>query len=86
MLLLIHEPRPDRDDEQPPPRRRLPHVPWRPFAWVAAFFWLLYLAGAVGGLAGYLILLGAISMGGWRLNRWLDGICWTGMRDYTRGF
>ncbi|MDQ3740065.1 MAG: hypothetical protein M3320_07110 [Actinomycetota bacterium] len=86
MLLLIHESREPSDDAAPPPRRSLPHVPWRPFAWVAAFCWLLFLAGAVGGLAGYVILLGAISLGLWRLNRWLDGLHWTGMRDYTRGY
>lgn len=86
MLLLIHEPRDDGDDEPPRPRRPLPHVPWRPFAWVAAFCWLMFLAGAVNGFAGYLILLGAICLGGWRVNRWLDGQDWGGMRNYTRGF
>lgn len=85
MLLLIEDREPERP-EPPAPRRPLPHVPWRPFAWVAAFLWLLYLAGAVGGLPGYLILLGAIGLAGWRTNRWLDGVCWTGMRDYRRGF
>ncbi len=85
MLLLIHEP---RDEGDPPPRDRrpLPRVPWRPFAWVAAFFWLLFVAGAVGGLAGYLILLLAISVACWRVDRWLEGQDWGGMRNYTRGY
>ena len=85
-MLLIHEPRDERGDEPPAPRRPLPEVPWRPFAWFAAFCWVLLAAGQVGGLAGYLILLGAICVAGWRVNRWLDGQYWTGMRDYRRGY
>ena len=86
MLLLVHEPRDDHDDEPPAARRRLPHIPWRPFAWFAAFCWLMLAAGRVGGLAGYGLVLLAISVGCWRVNRWLDGQDWAGMRNYTRGF
>ena len=84
MLLLIHEPR--DDDDAPRRRRRLPSIPWRPFAWFALFCWMMFAAGAVGGFPGYLIVLGAICVGGWRVNRWLDGQDWAGMRNYTRGF
>ncbi len=57
----------DDGDEQ---RRSLPHVPWRPFAWIAAFAWLLVIAAKVDGFAGYGIFLLAISLGSWRLERW----------------
>lgn len=58
---------PEDEDEH---RRSLPHVPWRPFAWIAAFLWLLVIAGEVGGFAGYGIFLLAIVLGSWRLERW----------------
>ena len=69
MLLLIDEPRDGRDDDAPIRRRGLPHVPWRPFAWVAVFCWLMFAAGRIGGFPGYLVLLGAISLCSWRLDR-----------------
>ena len=56
----------DNDDAQ---RRPLPDVPWRPLAWIAAFIWLLVIAAEVDGLAGYGILLLAITLGSWRLER-----------------
>ena len=84
MLLLIED-RPERpDDGPPPPRRTLPHVPWRPFAWFAAFCWLMYAAGALGGLAGYATLLVALALGCWRLDRWLSGQYWGGLRETQR--
>ena len=80
MLLLIHDPEPP-----PQPRRRsLPHLPWRPFAWFAAFCWLLFLAGTVGGLAGYLLVLVAVGMGSWRLDRWLARQYWGGLSEVQR--
>ena len=59
---------PEEDDDHRP--RSRPHVPWRPFAWVAAFFWLLVIAGEVDGFAGYGIFLLAITLGSWRLERY----------------
>ncbi len=60
----------DEPPEPPPARRPLPRPPWRPFAWIAAFLWLLMLAGEVGGLGGYLLVLLAVAVGSWRLDRW----------------
>ena len=83
MLLLIE----DREPEQPapPPRRRpLPHVPWRPFAWFATFCWLMYAAGVLGGLAGYVTVLVAVSVGCWRIDRWLSKQYWGGLRETQR--
>ena len=51
-------------------RRPLPHVPWRPFAWLAAFLWLLVIAVEGNGFVGYGIFLLAVSVGSWRLERW----------------
>ena len=51
-------------------RRPLPRVPWRPFAWLAAFLWLLVIAVEVNGFVGYGIFLLAVSIGSWRLERW----------------
>ena len=56
----------DSDDEQ---RGSRPHVRWRPFAWIAAFIWLLVIAAEVDGFAGYGIFLLAITLGSWRLER-----------------
>ncbi|MBW3607381.1 MAG: hypothetical protein KY463_03335 [Actinobacteria bacterium] len=58
----------DEDDAER--RRSLPHVPWRPFAWLAAFLWLLVIAAEVDGFAGYGIVLLAVALGSWRLERW----------------
>ena len=85
MLLLIHDPRPGGGDDEPVARRRrLPVLPWRPFAWFAAFCWLLFAAGQVGGLAGYALLLVAIAVGCWRLDRWLARQYWGGLREVQR--
>lgn len=67
MLIDTHDWEPEDEDQH---RRSLPHVPWRPFAWVAAFLWLLVIAAEVGGFAGYGIVLLAVSLGSWRLERW----------------
>ena len=83
MLLLIHDPEPE-PPEPPPRRRRLPVLPWRPFAWFAAFCWLMFVAGAVGGLAGYLLLLIAVGVGCWRVDRWLSRQYWGGLREVQR--
>lgn len=86
MLLLIdgggHDPEPG--PPRPPRRRRLPAPPWRPFAWFAAFCWLLAIAGMLGGLAGYLVVLAAVGMGCWRVERWCGRQYWGGLREYQR--
>jgi hypothetical protein len=86
VLLLIHDPRPGGGDEHAAHARarRLPVLPWRPFAWFAAFCWLLFAAGQVGGLAGYALLLLAIAVGGWRVDRWLARQYWGGLREVQR--
>ena len=81
MLLLIHDPEPPPEGRS---RRRLPVLPWRPFAWFAVFCWMLVAAGAVGGLPGYVLVLAAISVGCWRVDRWLARQYWGGLREVQR--
>jgi hypothetical protein len=84
---LVHSSRwePPDDIPAPGPRPRW-HVPWRPLAWVAVFAWLLVLAPvagrAFGGLAGCAVLLLAIALGFWRVDRWCARQYWRGLRDY----
>ncbi len=76
---------PPFEDEPPPPahHRRLP---WRPLAWFAVWCWLMALvpivSSAFGNLAGYGVLLAAIALVLWRLDRLCHRLNWTGMRDY----
>ena len=85
MLLLIGDPEPDPPCGDPDAARRsLPALPWRPFAWFAAFCWMLFLAGRVGGLAGYVLVLVAVATGCWRLDRWLARQYWGGLREVQR--
>jgi hypothetical protein len=69
------EPEPPPDGA--PARRSLPRVPWRPFAWLAAFLWLLFAAGEVGGVAGYGLVLAAVALGCWRIDRWMGRWDWS---------
>jgi hypothetical protein len=74
------EPEPPDDGERP--GRPWPRPPWRPFAWLAAWFWLMLLAGAVGGFAGYLLVLAAVTLGCWRVDRWLSRQSWGGLSQW----
>ena len=82
-----------RDPEwQPPEGFPEPHrgrewrVPWRALLWLAVFWSLLSLVPAVndafGPLAGYGLLVAAVSLGVWRLDRWCSRQYWRGLRDY----
>ncbi len=74
--------RPEPDPDPGPGRSwSLPRVPWRPFAWFAAFCWALFAAGQVGGLAGYLLVLVAVGVGSWRLNRFAERWEWGSAGD-----
>lgn len=85
-IALIHEPW-DRDDvPQPPPRRSWARGWWRPLAWWAAWLWMFVLAGvaanALGALAGYLVVLAAVALASWRLERWCARQYWGGLREW----
>jgi hypothetical protein len=85
LIGLVHDPGSNRP--QPPDAGRhpqLPHVPWRLLAWLSGWVGLLFVADAVGGLAGYLVLLLAVSIGAWRLDRWCARQYWSGLSEYHR--
>jgi hypothetical protein len=86
-MLLLHDRGWDAPfDEEPdrPPRHW--HLPWRPLAWFALWCWLMALVPIVGrlvsNLAAYGVLLLAIALVLWRLDRLCHRLNWTGMRDY----
>jgi hypothetical protein len=84
VLGLVHDPGPPEppdDDAASGPSAPWPRPPWRPFAWIALFCWLLYGAGEIGGLAGYLLILLAVTIGCWRVDRWLDKQYWGGLTE-----
>ena len=83
VLGLVHDPGdsgpPPDDGDAGRPRAPWPRPPWRPFAWFALFCWLLFAAGAIGGLPGYLVLLVAVGVGCWRVDKWLGKQYWGGL-------
>ncbi len=81
---LVRDPDPGPGAQPPPGPRRVPHLPWRPFAAFALWCWLFVLAGAVDGLAGYALVLVALALGCWRLDRWLGRQYWGGLRETQR--
>jgi hypothetical protein len=78
---------PPADAEGPPeqPERRW-RLAWRPLAWVALWCWLMALVSVVsslfGGLAGYAVLMLAVALLFWRLERWCSRQYWQGLREY----
>ena len=83
---LVHDPGLNRPEppEEAGSGPNLPPVPWRLLAWLAVWGALLALADALGGFAGYLVVLLAVAVGAWRLDRWCSRLHWSGLRDYHR--
>jgi hypothetical protein len=83
---LVGERRWEPPGDVPKPPEPAWHVPWRELAWLAGVAALLFLspvAGhALGGFAGYVVLLLAIALGIWRVERWCSRQYWRGLRDY----
>ncbi|MFZ0089316.1 MAG: hypothetical protein WAL63_07420 [Solirubrobacteraceae bacterium] len=75
-----------KDDDPPSPRARTWHLPWRPCAWFAVWCWLMALVpivnDAFGGLASYGVLLAAVALVCWRIDRWCGRQYRRGLRDY----
>lgn len=75
---------PEDDDDRP--HQWTWRLPWRPFAWFAAWCWLMALvpvvSNAFGGLAGYAVLILALAFGGWRVERFLARQYWPGLREH----
>jgi hypothetical protein len=76
---------PPEDPRTPPPGRSW-HLPWRPLAWVAAWCWLMALVPVasddIGPLAGYVVVMAAVALAFWRINRWCARQYWSGLRDF----
>jgi len=76
---------PEEPGPAPAPRRGWA-IPWAELAWLAVLFALLVVSPAVGhrlgGLAGYLVLLLAIGLAFWRIERLCSRQYWRGLRDY----
>ncbi len=84
---LVHSRDWEPPDDAPAPRPRLPwRRLWQPLAWIAAFCLLLGLVpvaeDALGPLAGYGVLLLAVALGFWRVERWCSRQYWQGLREY----
>jgi hypothetical protein len=74
------------EDDLPERRPWTWHLPWRPFAWLAVWCWLMALVpivtSAAGGLAGFGVLMLAIGLACWRLERFCARQYWGGLREY----
>jgi hypothetical protein len=71
-----------------PALERVPEwrVPWRTVAWLAGVVVLMLTVPvaerAFGGLAAYAVLLLAVTLGLWRVERFCSRQYWRGLRDY----
>ena len=54
--------------------------------WVAVWCWLMALvpvvSSAFGGLAGFGVLMAALALAVWRIDRWCAKQYWAGLREY----
>jgi hypothetical protein len=75
------------DEPAPGPAPRRPwDIPWRALGWLAVLLALLFVAPVVshllGEIAGYLVILLAVGVGCWRMERFCAAQYWRGLRDY----
>jgi hypothetical protein len=84
MFVALVDSRPPWEPEpSPEPRRRRSlDIPWRAIRILATVVALLGLAGAVSGLAGYGILLVAVTYGAWELDRAAG--YWLGLTEHRQ--
>jgi len=75
--------------EDDPPKRRewdWHMVPWRSLAWLALWCVLMAIvapvSSAFGGLAGFGVLMAAVALAFWRLERFCARQYWNGLREY----
>jgi hypothetical protein len=91
VLGLIHDggwdPEPPEEEPEPEPRPvRKWNLPWRSLAWLTVWVWLLAVVpvvnSAFGGLAGFGVLIAAVVLILWRIDRWCAKQYWAGLREY----
>jgi hypothetical protein len=74
------------EDDLPERRPWTWRLPWKPLAWLAAWCWLMALVPIVsasfGGLAGFGVLMLAVALACWRLERFCARQYWEGLREY----
>jgi hypothetical protein len=74
------------EDDLPERRPWTWRLPWRPLAWLAAWCWLMALVPIVtstaGGLAGFGVLMLAVTLACWRGERFCRRQYWHGLREY----
>ena len=77
---------PPDDEPQPPRPTRKWNLPWRSLVWVAVWCWLMALvpvvSSAFGGLVGFGVLMAALALAVWRIDRWCAKQYWAGLREY----
>ena len=61
-------------------------IPWRALAWLAVWCLLMaivpFVSSTFGGLAGFGVLMIAVGLAFWRLERFCARQYWDGLRDY----
>ena len=61
-------------------------VPWRSLAWLALWCVLMaivpFVSGSFGGLAAFGVLMAAVGLAFWRLERFCARQYWHGLREY----
>lgn len=75
------------EDEAPKRREWDWHmVPWRSLAWLALWCALMaivpFVSSRFGGLAGFAVLMAAVALAFWRLERFCARQYWQGLREY----
>lgn len=74
------------EDDAPRRREWDWHVPWRALAWLAVWCFLMavvpFVSSTFGGLAGFGVLMLAVALGFWRLERFCASQYWNGLREY----
>lgn len=82
---------PEPPPEDDPPQRRewnldWRKLPWRSLAWLAVWAFLMaivpFVSSTFGGLAGFGVLMAAVALAFWRLERFCARQYWNGLRDY----
>jgi hypothetical protein len=82
---------PDPPPEEDAPGRRdwnldWRKLPWRALAWLGVWAFLMaivpFVSSTFGGLAGFLVLMVAVALAFWRLERFCARQYWDGLRDF----